>query len=124
MNNAYVTPLPNFYSSLRRDRGVMATPVDQMTMQGYDLQFGVNVLGHVHLTLLLLPALFATPHPRVINVSSISHTLTPPKGINFDNIRKQKKKSKFPGMDLIDRYNYYSQSKLVSLFKSVINRLN
>lgn len=29
-------------------RGVMATAMDQLTTDGYDMQFGVNVLGPYH----------------------------------------------------------------------------
>ena len=35
----------------------MAPPVALLTRQQYDLQFGVNVIGHFYLTQLLLPVL-------------------------------------------------------------------
>ena len=37
----------------------MNPPLDQLTSDGYDLQWGTNVLGHFYLTELLLPALDA-----------------------------------------------------------------
>jgi NAD(P)-dependent dehydrogenase (short-subunit alcohol dehydrogenase family) len=37
--------------------------------------FGTNYVGHVMLTLLLLPALKREPPSRVIAVSSVTHTL-------------------------------------------------
>jgi retinol dehydrogenase-12 len=37
--------------------GVMVPPVDQLTKDGYDLQFGTNVIGHGVLTLEVLPLL-------------------------------------------------------------------
>ncbi|TFK40852.1 NAD(P)-binding protein [Crucibulum laeve] len=40
--------------------GVMVPPVKDVTAQGYDLQFGTNVLGHFYFTKLLLPTLLAT----------------------------------------------------------------
>ncbi|ELU36756.1 short chain dehydrogenase domain-containing protein [Rhizoctonia solani AG-1 IA] len=40
--------------------GVMAPPVEQRTFDGYDLQFGTNVLGHYFFTILLLPTLIHT----------------------------------------------------------------
>lgn len=56
--------------------GVMFPPVDMLTDDGYDLQFGTNCLGHAHFTLSLMPALMdgARSSPdgkaRVINTSS------------------------------------------------------
>ncbi|KAJ7170001.1 hypothetical protein C8R46DRAFT_220507 [Mycena filopes] len=37
--------------------GVMNTPIDQLTKQGFDMQFGTNVIGHYLLTKRLLPLL-------------------------------------------------------------------
>jgi retinol dehydrogenase-12 len=54
-------------------RSGVAAPIEELTKNNYDLQFGTNVLGHFHLTALLLPALLAALEPRVINVSSIAH---------------------------------------------------
>ncbi|KAF7302622.1 hypothetical protein HMN09_00896700 [Mycena chlorophos] len=56
--------------------GVMRPPVDMLTKQGYDLQFGTNVLGHFYLTKLLLPTLITTAKDsgkpaRVVNTSSL-----------------------------------------------------
>ncbi|KAF9468492.1 NAD(P)-binding protein [Collybia nuda] len=59
--------------------GVMATPHEQLTTQGYDLQFGTNVLGHMYFTQLLLPTLLlgAKFSPdgkaRVVTTSSSGH---------------------------------------------------
>jgi NAD(P)-dependent dehydrogenase (short-subunit alcohol dehydrogenase family) len=56
-------------------------------------QFGCNVLGHYHLTTVLLPLLLASPNkssgfPRVVNTSSIAHVFLAPKGgIIFDNLK-------------------------------------
>ncbi|KAK7018166.1 short-chain dehydrogenase/reductase family protein [Favolaschia claudopus] len=62
--------------------GLMACPTEMLTAQGYDLQFGTNVLGHFLLTELLLPALLCshltTAHPaRIIHTSSIGHLFAP-----------------------------------------------
>lgn len=61
---------------LYNNAGVMLPPVDQITAQGFDLQFGVNVLGHFYLTQLLLPVLLSTAPTtrdkkvRVVNLTS------------------------------------------------------
>ncbi|TFK24421.1 NAD(P)-binding protein [Coprinopsis marcescibilis] len=63
---------------LFNNAGVMMAPVPLITAQGYDLQFGTNVLGHFYFTKLLLPTLLATTKAspsgkaRVINTSSFA----------------------------------------------------
>lgn len=58
---------------------VMMPAISEVTAQGYDLQFGTNVLGHFYLTCLLLPILLSTAKDcpegsvRVVNVSSAAH---------------------------------------------------
>ncbi|KAJ7150178.1 NAD(P)-binding protein [Mycena filopes] len=61
-----------------------------VTTQGFDLQFGTNVLGHFYFTTLLLSLLLATAAPgapaRVINTaSSAADLFTPP--INFNTLK-------------------------------------
>ncbi|GAA6007406.1 uncharacterized protein JCM10292_002396 [Rhodotorula paludigena] len=61
--------------------GVMVPPLDQLTKQGYDLQWGTNTVGHY---LLCLPALRASHiatgvKPRVVHTSSEGHRLAPGK---------------------------------------------
>ena len=43
------------------------------TKQGFELQFGVNHLGHFALTGHLLPLIESTPGARVVNVASGAH---------------------------------------------------
>ncbi|KAJ6581090.1 NAD(P)-binding protein [Mycena capillaripes] len=56
--------------------GVMNTPIEQLTKQGFDLQFGTNVLGHYLLTKRLLPLLNAAAQSspdkkaRIVHLSS------------------------------------------------------
>ena len=58
---------------LVNNAGVMTPPRYRVTEDGHELQFGTNHLGHFALTGLLLPALLATPTPRVVSVASIRH---------------------------------------------------
>lgn len=57
---------------LVNNAGIMA--VDEgLTADGFELQLGTNHLGHVALTLRLLPLLLATPGSRVASMSSMGH---------------------------------------------------
>ncbi|MGI9174414.1 MAG: oxidoreductase [Rhodothermales bacterium] len=57
---------------LINNAGVMVPPFST-TEDGFELQFGVNVLGHFALTGLLLDRLTATSGSRVVTVSSLAH---------------------------------------------------
>ncbi|KAF8601549.1 NAD-binding protein [Ceratobasidium sp. AG-I] len=67
--------------------GVMAPPVEMKTSNGYDVQFGTNVLGHYLFTMSLLPVLIHTAEihgsVRVVNTSSSAHWAAPKGGVNF-----------------------------------------
>ena len=52
--------------------GIMACPL-MRTAQGFEMQLGVNHIGHFHLTSLLLPALKAARGARVVAVASSGH---------------------------------------------------
>jgi NAD(P)-dependent dehydrogenase (short-subunit alcohol dehydrogenase family) len=70
---------------LINNAGVMFTP-HSTTADGFELQFGVNHLGHFLLTTLLLPELraaAATGNARVVTVSSEAHRHW---GIDLDDI--------------------------------------
>ena len=58
---------------LVNNAGVMAPPKPARTVDGYELQFGTNHLGHFVLTGLLLPSLLGAPAGRVVTVASIAH---------------------------------------------------
>jgi len=68
-------------------------PVDLLTADGYDLQFGTNVLGHYYFTNQLLPLLLATAkvsqdgQVRVVNVSSASLNSCPSSIIDWDTLQ-------------------------------------
>ena len=82
--------------------GVMGVPF-RRTADGFEMQLGTNHLGHFALTGLLLPALLAAPHARVVNVSSSMHMNGK---IDFDNL---------DGARDYDRWRAYCQSKLANL---------
>ena len=93
-----------------------------LTVEGYDLQFGVNViglccsrcspsflthvLGHWYFTQLLIPQLVAAGSSRLVNVSSHGHILS--EGINWNTLRDGPERQKTKPLDL------YNQSKFVS----------
>jgi NAD(P)-dependent dehydrogenase (short-subunit alcohol dehydrogenase family) len=63
---------------LINNAGVMAPPKRLETTDGFELQFGTNVLGHFVLTALLMPALQqaaaeSAEQPRIITIASIAH---------------------------------------------------
>jgi NAD(P)-dependent dehydrogenase (short-subunit alcohol dehydrogenase family) len=55
---------------LVNNAAVMAVPKRELTVDGFERQFGTNVLGHFALTGLLLPALAKSAAPRVVTISS------------------------------------------------------
>jgi retinol dehydrogenase-12 len=61
-----------------------------VTADGFELQFGVNHLGHFVLTQLLLPRLAESDQARIVSVSSDSHYAA--KGIDFD-VQRQRTRS-------------------------------
>ena len=66
---------------LINNAGVMAVPTRTLTPDGFEMQFGTNVLGHFALTGLLWPALEqaakeSSDPPRVVTIASIAHKRT------------------------------------------------
>lgn len=78
----------------------------QKTAEGFEMQFGVNHLGHFLLTNLLLPSLQAAEKPRIVNVSSNGHYSGK---IDFNNLRGEKSIKKYYGFEA------YAQSKLANV---------
>jgi NAD(P)-dependent dehydrogenase (short-subunit alcohol dehydrogenase family) len=95
----------------------MHPPLDQLTANGYEMQFGTNALGPYYLTKLLLPVLVSTAaesgsKARIITTSSLSHELAPKGGINWETLigndeKVMKAKKNINGQPL------YGQSKWV-----------
>ncbi|KAG8849192.1 hypothetical protein FRB96_000899 [Tulasnella sp. 330] len=91
--------------------GVMNPPIEDLTTDGYDMQFGVNCLGHAHFTLLLLPQLIAAAKlspdgkARVVNVSSNGAYGAGSVGIYFDAMTDTpQRKAKGVGLYGISKY--------------------
>jgi NAD(P)-dependent dehydrogenase (short-subunit alcohol dehydrogenase family) len=57
---------------LVNNAGVMGIP-EQRTSDGFEMQFGVDHLGHFALTALLMPALLRAKAARVVTVTSTAH---------------------------------------------------
>lgn len=62
---------------LVNNAGLMAVP-EATTADGFEMQFGVNHLGHFALTALLLAPLLRTPGSRVVTVTSTAHHMGRP----------------------------------------------
>lgn len=71
---------------LMNNAGIMAPPY-RKTEDGFELQWGVNHLGHFALTGLLLDVLLATPGSRIVTVSSSAHRIG---NLNFDDLNYEK----------------------------------
>jgi NAD(P)-dependent dehydrogenase (short-subunit alcohol dehydrogenase family) len=56
---------------LINNAGVMALPKRRTTKDGFEMQLGVNYLGHFALTAHLLPLLRRSRQPRVVHVTSL-----------------------------------------------------
>jgi NAD(P)-dependent dehydrogenase (short-subunit alcohol dehydrogenase family) len=88
---------------LINNAGVMWT-TQQLTADGFEMQFGTNHLGHFALTGLLLEHLLPVRGSRVVTVSSIAHRVRA--AIHFDDLQWEHR---------YDRIAAYGQSKLANL---------
>ena len=91
---------------LINNAGVMIPPASK-TAEGFELQFGVNFIGHFALTGYLYPLLKATPGSRIVTVSSMAYLRGK---IDFDNLRSE--------IDY-DPMREYCQSKLANMLFSI-----
>ncbi|RDX54720.1 NAD(P)-binding protein [Lentinus brumalis] len=94
--------------NLFNNAGVMWPPKEMLTEEGYDLQWGIHVVGHWYFTELLMPALLAgvetSPdrHARVVTTSSsAAYSQT----INWDTLKDG------PARKKQSTENLYGQSK-------------
>jgi NAD(P)-dependent dehydrogenase (short-subunit alcohol dehydrogenase family) len=87
---------------LINNAGVMIPPAAK-SEDGFELQFGVNFIGHFTLTGQLFNLLEATPNACVVTLSSIAHRGA---SIDFDNFRLEKP---------YNNWREYGQSKLADI---------
>ncbi|MDN8136643.1 SDR family NAD(P)-dependent oxidoreductase [Acinetobacter baumannii] len=80
--------------------------IKQLTVDGFEQQFGVNYLGHFLLTQKLLPVLKQSPQARIIHLASIAHWVG------------SIKPNKFRAEGFYNPLFYYGQSKLANLLFS------
>ncbi len=89
---------------LINNAGVMAPPKQMETVDGFELQFGTNVLGPFALSALLFPLMEkAAGAPRVVTIASIAHKRGQ---IDFDDPQAVRR---------YDPMRSYCQSKLADL---------
>ncbi|MBX7220025.1 MAG: SDR family NAD(P)-dependent oxidoreductase [Blastocatellia bacterium] len=89
---------------LINNAGVMIPPYEK-TLNGFELQFGTNHLGHFALTGHLLEVLTSTKGARIVNVSSSAHRWGK---INFGDLTWEKRK--------YSPWKAYSDSKIANLY--------
>lgn len=92
---------------LINNAGVMAIPTPFVTADKFEMQFGVNHLGHFALTMHLLPKVLSSSSARVVTLSSLAHRSG---RINFDDLQSEKRYSSWAA---------YCQSKLANLMFSM-----
>jgi len=90
----------------------MVPPIDQLTAQKFDLQFGTNVLGHLLFIQLLYPLLVSTTTPsdpsRIVWVaSSMQYYFNPPLKYDWITDTEERKKQ--------DPWSLYMQSKFATV---------
>lgn len=67
--------------------GIMSPPERRTTADGFELQFGVNYLGHFALTARLLPLLRASEEARVVSVISLAHRYAK---LDFEDLQSER----------------------------------
>ncbi|KAM4606706.1 retinol dehydrogenase 12, like [Polymixia lowei] len=97
---------------LINNAGVMVCPYGK-TADGFEMQIGVNHMGHFLLTRLLIDLIKKSAPARIVNVSSMAHSWG---NINLEDINSEKG---------YDKKAAYSQSKLANILftRSLAKRL-
>lgn len=97
---------------LMANAGIMAVDPG-LTVDGYEVQFGTNHVGHALLAKFLTPMLETTAKEhgdvRIVWDSSVAHKAHPRRGIQFDKIKTLQDDT------ILGRWGRYGQSKLANL---------
>ncbi|KAH7879400.1 NAD(P)-binding protein [Lentinula edodes] len=97
--------------------GVMAPPIEQLTAQGHDLTFGVNVLGHFLFIQKLLPLLKTTSNSltdtRIVWVASSGQYYFNDLPVNYDNLKDTPSRTK------LGVQKSYTQSKFITVMLGI-----
>lgn len=99
---------------LCNNAGIMGGPY-RKTEEGIELHFGVNHIAHFLFTNLLVDKVLAAPKPRVVNVSSDGHRVSP---VRFDDYN-------FSDGKTYNQWLAYGQSKTANILfsKSLAEKL-
>jgi NAD(P)-dependent dehydrogenase (short-subunit alcohol dehydrogenase family) len=90
--------------TLINNAGIWAPAERKVSVDGFELQFATNVLGHFLLTGLLLPLILRSKAPRVVTVSSPAHRVGGP--VPLQDLNSERKYS--PNMT-------YAKTKLANV---------
>jgi NAD(P)-dependent dehydrogenase (short-subunit alcohol dehydrogenase family) len=97
--------------------GIMAFPAST-SVDGYEIQFATNHLGHALLIQLLLPTMLATAESgadvRIVNLTSVAYRSAPgAKGIEFATLKSEQ--SHLGPITNPSKWMRYAQSKLANI---------
>lgn len=92
--------------ALINNAGMMPSTLEHTT-EGFEMQFGVNYLGHFLLTHLLIPVLSRSPDARIVHLSSLGHL--------WGNINEKNYRNRSPYLMGVPAYG---QSKLANVLFS------
>lgn len=99
---------------LMLNAGIMATP-PSISVDGHEIQFATNQMGHALLVKLLLPLLQSTAKlpeadVRVINMTSVAYKQAPRQGIDLATLKTDQ-----ASLGMLPKWARYGQSKLAQL---------
>jgi len=90
---------------LVNNAGLMAMP-ERATADGFEMQFGVNHLGHWALTAQLMPALLRADAARIVSVTSTAHHMGRAVDPNNPNLRGRYRPWRAYGQSKLANYHF------------------